>query len=511
MMFNESPRRKQINELVAWGHWFALANILMALVISSVYLLSSPISSSPISITYLLLTWIGHVSFITFFGFVLLLLPLCYKIKQARVLKAIGSVIAAVGLALLAFDVLLYNKSGFHISFSSAALLKSETEGQMGAFNWLQWFYLLLLTVVWLMFQLVLANAIHKRIKRFMKVHIGIYVSSVFVFCFVASHAIHVWADAKLYAPVLQQDNMFPLSYPATGKTLMSRIGVFDIQDYKQRQNLQFNDNDFAFDYPPKPIYCSVDASQKLLFISLRNDTLSAAPANLIDNGFHFVSDTLNGEYLMSVVYGLPQGLLPNVAESQPVTLALSKAFNLDVSMYDHLTSNSGETSTKPFYSNDWTAFSQKLASQSSGLFMATVSKEELASIDLPSLHEETKILFVTKLAGSPYYKLFSNLALKGDMSTTEDIAPTILSELGCNAAPSNYSIGQALQSPTRSWAVSTQGRHLIVVHNGLITEVSKDGSFEIRDFRTNEKVLTEIDTNLLSRSIKHITEFSKR
>jgi hypothetical protein len=27
----------------------------------------------------------------------------------------------------------------------------------------------------------------------------------------------------------------------------------------------------------------------------------------------------------------------------------------------------------------------------------------------------------------------------------------------------------------------------------------------------TNEKVLTEIDTNLLSRSIKHITEFSKQ
>ncbi|MFB0912884.1 MAG: DUF3413 domain-containing protein, partial [Glaciecola sp.] len=77
----------------------------------------------------MLVTWVGHISFITFFGFVLLLLPLCYKIKQPRVLKVFGSAIAAIGLALLAFDALLYNKTGFHISFSSAALLKSETQG----------------------------------------------------------------------------------------------------------------------------------------------------------------------------------------------------------------------------------------------------------------------------------------------------------------------------------------------------------------------------------------------
>lgn len=511
MIFNETPRRKQINELVAWGHWFALANILMALVISSVYLLSSPISGTPLSIAYMLLTWVGHISFITFFGFVLLLLPLCYQIKQPKILKAIGSVIAAIGLALLAFDALLYNKTGFHISFSSAALLKSETQGQMGAFNWLQWFYLLLLVVIWLMFQLVLANAIHKRIKRFMKVHIGTYVTSAFVFCFVASHAIHVWADAKLYAPVLQQDNMLPLSYPATAKTLMSRIGVFDLQDYKQRQTLQFSDNDFAFDYPPKPIYCSVDATQKLLFISVLDENDVGAPEGLTDNGFHFVSNTLNNDYLMSVVYGLPQGFLPSVISSQPVTLALSKAFNLNVSMYDHQTSNQKDGADKPFYSASWPEFTQKLQDEDSGLFIASISVDELPSIKLQSLSDNTKILYVTKPTGSAYHKLYSNLAIDSKMSTTEDVAPTILSELGCNASPSHYAIGQALQSPTRSWAVSTQGRHLIVIHNGLITEVSKDGSFEIRDYITNQKELTEIDTNLLSRSIKHITAFSKQ
>jgi hypothetical protein len=214
---------------------------------------------------------------------------------------------------------------------------------------------------------------------------------------------------------------------------------------------------------------------------------------------------------LNSVIYGLPEVLLPNISESQPVALALSKGFNLDVSMYDHLSSNQENASVKPFYSTTWDEFSQKLGSQTSGLFVASLNSNELQNINLVALATSTKILFVAKVEGSPYFKLFSNIELKSEMSTTEDIAPTILKQLGCNAAPNNYSIGQALQSPTRTWAVSTQGRHLVVIHNGLITEVSKDGSFEIRDYMTNEKVLAEIDTNLLSRSIKHITEFSKR
>jgi membrane-anchored protein YejM (alkaline phosphatase superfamily) len=511
MIFNETPRRKQINELVAWGHWFAFANILMAIVISSVYLLSSPIANTPLSILYMVLTWLGHISFITFFGFVLLLLPLCYQLKQPRLLKAIGSFIAAVGLALLAFDALLYNKTGFHISFRSAELLRSETEGQMGAFSWLQWFYLLLLIVVWLMFQLVLANAIHKRIKRFMKVRIGAYVSSAFVACFVLSHAIHVWADAKLYAPVLQQDNMLPLSYPATAKTLMSRIGVFDLQDYRQRQTLQFNDTDFSLTYPPKPIYCSVDSQQKLVFISVQDSAPTDLPDSLTPYGFHFVSNTLNDQYLQSVVYGLPQALLASVSDSQPVLLALAKAFNLDVTMHDHVSSLEQDSANKPYYSTTWEAFSESVNATNNGLFFANISLASLADIDLERLSDSASIILVTQNDTGAHHQLYSNIPLKATMSTTEDIAPTILQQLGCNATPSNYSIGQSLQSPVRTWAVSTQGRHLVVVHDGLITEVSKDGSFEIRDYMTNEKVLTEIDTNLLSRSIKHITEFSKR
>lgn len=514
MIYTESPRRKLINDQVSWGHWFAFANILLAIIISSVYVIASPAPNSFISSAYLFLTWFGHISFITFFGFIVLLLPLCYQLSNTRLLKIIGSVIAAVALALLAFDALLFNKTGFHITWSSAELLRTETQGQIGAFSWLQWFYLALLFVVWLMFQLIIANAIFRHLKRFQKIRIGKYVTSGFLLCFVSSHAIHVWADAKLYGPVLQQDNMFPLSYPATAKTLMSRAGLLDLQDYRQRQDLQFNENAFAINYPPEQIYCSVDNTQKAIFLRINgyNESLplELGKSNLTNNGFHFISDTLNSDYLASVLYGMPQAFLNGISSETPISLALPQAFDVNIKLYseaDVSLSNSFER----YISSDATEFLNKLTESASGLFIATISLSDFENVDLISLSEQASVMIVIESERDFYHELYSNINSDVSMSTTEDIAPTLISELGCSAQAEQYSMGQALQSPKRNWAISTQGPHLIVVNDGLITEVSRDGSFEIRDYQSNQKVLTEIDTNLLSRAIKHFSTFTEQ
>ena len=80
---------------------------------------------------FLLANWFGHIGFMTFFGFVIFILPLCYLVNNQRIIKASASIIAAVGLALLAFDALLYNRTGFHISFHAADLLRDEAKNQI--------------------------------------------------------------------------------------------------------------------------------------------------------------------------------------------------------------------------------------------------------------------------------------------------------------------------------------------------------------------------------------------
>ena len=262
MILAESPRRQRVTKLVNWGHWFALANILFALIISSIFVFSSPESGTLLGTVYLAANWLGHVGFLTFCGFVIFILPQCYWVKSPKIVKGCGSFMAAVGLALLAFDALIYNKTGFHITLSSAELVRSEAQNQISSFTWQEWSYLLLLFVVWFTFQLVLANAIWKRIDRLVKYKVGAPVTTAFVLCFVTSHAMHVWADAKLYQPIIKQDNMFPLSYPATAKTLLSRYELLDLENYEQRKQLQFNPNLQSVTYPLSSIYCSVDTNK---------------------------------------------------------------------------------------------------------------------------------------------------------------------------------------------------------------------------------------------------------
>ena len=503
MIYSETPRRKQITKQVSWGHWFALANILMATAISSVYVFSTAIADTPISFVYLVTTWLGHTSFITFLGFIILILPLCYQITNTRALKLIASVVAAIGLALLAFDALLYNKTGFHLSLSSAQLMAIETQEQASAFGWLQWFYLILLFIIWLMFQLVVANAIFKRIERLKKLKVSPYITVALVVCFVTSHAIHVWADARLYTPVLKQDNTFPLSYPATAKTLMARYGLLDLEIRQQREELQYNSEKRRFNYPPKPVYCSVDKSVKfVVLVSLESVERNTYPG-LSANIFHLNLQNDPNQLLNQILYGIPNNLL-ELTKTPPVAIELLEAFDVaSKSFIETDSSDDNDAST--------TAFLEDIQTSENGFFVGILAANTLQNLDMSQFAESTKLVIIQRSESALHYQLHSDFVLNEQVSANEDIIPTVLTSFGCLAEVNRYSTGQSLNSPHKSWMVTTERNNLVVVKYPLLTTVSKDGSFEVIDLRDNSKQLIDIDTNLLSRSIKHLQDFTNK
>ncbi|MFC4699165.1 DUF3413 domain-containing protein [Glaciecola siphonariae] len=511
MIYTESPRRKQITQQVAWGHWFALANIFMAIIISSIYLFSTAVADTPLSFVYMIATWFGHMSFVTFLVFVVVLLPLCYQITNMRVLRAVGSVVSAVGLALLAFDALIYNNTGFHISFSSAALLRSETQVQVGAFSWLQWFYLSLLFIIWLMFQLVIANAIYKRMNRLQRLRIGPYITALFVVCFVSSHAIHVWADAKLYTPVLKQDNMFPLSYPATAKTLMARYGFLDLEDRQQREELQLQGVSSRFTYPPKNVFCSVNSEKKVVVLATTELVSSELLADLKPNVFHLNTQTSPTRFFAQLQYGIPANLILRTS-SPPVMLDLLNAFEVPNQTYNVNASAGSEQN--PVEGDDataqWTNFKDSAMDAPSGLYLGLLSADQLAALALDELSSKASVLVMAQDSESKMYKLYSNFIESEQASTNEDIAPTVMHEFECFAEVYRFSTGQALQQPSRDWLVSTVGENIVYFKAPYLTEVAKDGSYQVTDIRDQSEVLVDIDTNMLSRSIKHLENFSK-
>lgn len=506
MILAESPRRQRVTKLVTWGHWFAFFNIVLALVISSIFVFSSPAPNSILGNFYLLVNWLGHISFVTFIGFVLFILPLCYvMVNHTRIVRGVSATVAALGLAWLAFDALLYTRTGFHISWQSAELVRSEASNQITNFGWQQYVFILLLFVVWLGFQLVLSNSIWRRLERLNKVRIAVPVSSTLVFCFITSHAIHVWADAQLYQPIIKQDNMFPLSYPATAKTTLSRHGLLDIERYQTRKQLQFDADLHNIKYPLEPVYCSVDSTQTVQLI-VQTDTspianLQSFDLRLVDN--YFSTSTSTESLVSTVLYGVPEIYQSGLTNTKPVLLALPMGLGMNVELHTDDTTALGRF-----------AQYQRKPSTNPGLHIAFLTAAAISNYLSEDNFVSDKIIIATNnsmqdsvAAGA----LYTNLDITSHIASAEDLAPTVLNLLGCSAPIKNYSTGQNLLEPSKDWLVSTSGDKIIVVHQQSIIEVSSNGSYRILDLASGESHDQRLNVDLLSRAIKHLTRFSAR
>ncbi|GFD68421.1 DUF3413 domain-containing protein [Alteromonas sp. KUL106] len=505
MILAESPRRQRVTKLVNWGHWFALANIVIAIVIASIFVFSSPMPGTGVGTLYLLANWFGHIGFMTFFGFVIFILPLCYLVSNQRIIKLSASIIAAVGLALLAFDALLFNRTGFHISFHAADLLRDEAQSTMAIESWQQWSFLFLLFIVWLGFQLVLANAIWKRVERFSRHKVGIPVTTFFVSCFVTSHAIHVWADARLYQPIIKQDNMFPLSYPATAKTTMSRYGLLDLAAYEERKQLQFNPDIHNITYPAEPVYCSVETNRNLTVI-VQTDSEHAVDLTNINgitlnkvSNYYSTASSIEG-LMTSTLFGVPEIYQDALAQKRPVLLALPLGSGMPVSIH------SDEALPLPQLSG----YLQPITNNHQGLHIAFMPSKNVESYVKSTLIRKHDIIVATGFGDKEGKgSLYSTLELNATIASTEDLAPTILGALGCNAPSTYYSTGQNLLSPSRAWLVSTSGERIVVFHDGKRTDVLSNGSYEINDMTTGKRSKDALNVDLLSQAIKHLSRFS--
>lgn len=513
MILTETPRRKLVTKLVTWGHWFALVNIVMAILIASIYVYSSPMPGTLLGTVYLFSNWFSHVGFLTFFGFVIFVLPLCYLVPNEKIVKAVGSGIGGFGLALLAFDALLYNRYGLHLSLSSAELIRSEAQTVVAGFGWQQWGFLLLLFVVWLAFQIIISNALWQRLERVAKYKLAMPISTFFVVCFVSSHAVHVWADANLYQPIVQQDDMFPLSYPATAKTLMSKYGLLDIDNYQQRKALQFESRVEQVHYPASPVYCGIDYNQSVILL-IQTDSADLSNVATLDgldaygNHYDLASDPESA--ILSTLFGMPELYLTALTSQVPVLLDLPAKLGLEVTFYSI---EEAKHQSLEGFSKDFDTFAKSVQTDSPKLAIGFVSQQQLQSVlnDQVMLNSSVLVTSLAQLRNQQTTtSIYSNISLNAEMSSNEDLAATALALLGCNAPVESHTTGQNLLSPKRNWLVTTQGSKVIVLHNGQRIEVLSNGNFKIYDRATGDESVSQLNTGLLGQAIKHLSRFNQ-
>lgn len=509
MILGDTPRRQRVSKLVAWGHWFALSNIIIAICIASIYVFNSGMPDTAVGMLYLFSNWFSHIAFLTFVGFILVVLPQCYLLQNVKVVKVLSSVFAAIGLALLAFDALLYTKHGLHLSLGSVEVIRNETRSAMASFTWQQWSYLCLLFIVWLSLQLIIANALWQRVERLQKQRVGLPILSFFVICFVSSHGAHIWADANLYQPIVKQDDMFPLSYPATAKTLMSKYDLLDIQSYQRRKELQLSSPFQSANYPADPVYCGInEQASVVVLISTETGELGHLGSALVLNNHsrHYDISADQASARFSVLYGLPSLYRSALEKRRPVPLDLAHKLGLETFVYSSATLPEGVRSLQL----QWPEFLRKVTTDSPKLAIGFVDEKQLNVLLAGELHQRN-LLLLTQMRPNQQVSLLTNFPLPEDSgpSSHEDILPTLMDLVQCNAPAINYSTGQSLLNKQRNWLVSNSNSKLVLVEGQQKIEVDGQGNYKITDLTSGQQVAEKLNMSRLSQGVKHLSRFS--
>ncbi len=76
---------ERVSRLVSWGgHWFSFFNIVAAMLIGTRYIAQSPWPETLLGQAYLVLSWLGHFSFLVFALYLLILFPLTFVIPPSK-------------------------------------------------------------------------------------------------------------------------------------------------------------------------------------------------------------------------------------------------------------------------------------------------------------------------------------------------------------------------------------------------------------------------------------------
>ncbi len=312
--FDSKAYSKKLLHLISWSHWFTFFNIIAAILLSTVYLLNEVTPETISGTIYLVTTWLSHMAFLTFITFVLTVFPLTLVFPRTRFIRTSASVIFTIVLLLLLLDAFVYNRLGYHINASSTAqiieLIAQEIKQDRRTF----WFISIVLCLVILTFELVVSNYAWKHLKSLQKTVFARYAVFGLVGCFFISHITHIWADANLEYDILQQDTVLPLSYPTTAKTLLTKYGLFNQEDYLKRKTSPLAFNAKIPNYPVLGLQCEGIKNDQTAFIVLTKNNITERQINHLSdrsNGSafnlkHHIDNALFKEAWFNLFYGLP-------------------------------------------------------------------------------------------------------------------------------------------------------------------------------------------------------------
>ncbi|CNE15139.1 LPS biosynthesis-modulating metalloenzyme YejM [Yersinia nurmii] len=274
MVTNRQRYREKVSQMISWGHWFALFNILFSLVLGSRYLFVSDWPTSLVGRTYALVSWLGHFSFIVFAAYLLVIFPLTFVVMSQRLLRFLSAAFATTGLTLLLVDSEVFTRFHLHLNPVVWELVVNPDQSELAR----DWQLIFVSVPIIFLVEMLFGTWCWQKLRSLNRQKFVKPLVAVFISAFFASHLIYIWADANFYRPITMQRANLPLSYPMTARKFLEKHGLLDQQEYQRRIIEQGNPEAVTVEYPLNTITFSDKGSgYNLLMIvvdGIRPDSL---------------------------------------------------------------------------------------------------------------------------------------------------------------------------------------------------------------------------------------------
>ncbi|MDF8317180.1 MULTISPECIES: LPS biosynthesis-modulating metalloenzyme YejM [Serratia] len=353
MVTNRQRYREKVSQMISWGHWFALFNILLALGLGSRYLFVTDWPASLLGRVYALVSLLGHFSFIVFAGYLLVIFPLTFVVMSQRLLRFISATLATAGLTLLLVDSEVFSHFHLHLNPVVWDLVVNPDQSELSR----DWQLMFICVPVIFLVEMLFGTWSWQKLRSLNRRRFGKPLAALFISAFFASHLIYIWADANFYRPITMQRANLPLSYPMTARKFLEKHGLLDQQEYERRLVQQGNPEAVAVEYPLSDLsYGDKGSGYNLLMIVVdgirAKDVAQDMPAltrfaqenvrfsdhyssgNHADTGLFGLFYGISPTYLDSVLAGRKPSALINALSDQGYQLGLFSSDGFNASLY---------------------------------------------------------------------------------------------------------------------------------------------------------------------------------
>ncbi|WP_373778291.1 DUF3413 domain-containing protein [Glaesserella sp.] len=343
---NSRQYREETSQRISWGHWFALFNIVVALLISSRYAFNADWPNTLFGKLYFFISLFGHFSFVVFALYLLILFPLSFVVKNHRTFRGISVIFATFGMTVLLVDTEVFKRFYLHLSPLVWDLLVNPDEGELSR----QWQLLFVPMPIILMLEMLYSRWCWNKLRSFNRQKWGKYVALFFLICFTATHLLYAWADMSLYRPITAQKANYPLAYPMTARSFLEKHGLVDRSQLEQKIEESGRLDTFYLNYPKKPLqYTSTPYKANIIFINvsgLSNDVIrqdnmpNLAQISTNSRRFirHYTGGDSSGAGIASLFYGLSGRYVDAILnEREPSALiATLQKFEYQFGLFSH-------------------------------------------------------------------------------------------------------------------------------------------------------------------------------